>query len=360
MADDQDEAQKTEEPTQRKLDEAHRKGQVATSQEVKHWFMLLGILLIFLLFLPYSAGSMTHGFGTFLSHAHDVHVGSGAIGPVVRDLFLEIGWLLLLPMLVLVFMAVAAGIVQHGWVASAESLKPQLSKISLLKGLKRQFSLKAIAEFVKGILKLAVVGLVVTLIMMPEFHGLEQITRLSPALMMERTWLLSVKVIIVVLAVMTLIAGLDFLYQRFEFHKQQRMSKQEVKDEFKQTEGDPLVRARLRQIRTERARRRMMAAVPEADVVITNPTHFAVALRYDPDTMNAPRCLAKGADSLAQRIRAVAREHDVPVVENRPLAQALFQTVELDQEIPVEHYKAVAEIISYVFRLQRRPMPAAR
>jgi flagellar biosynthetic protein FlhB len=139
--------------------------------------------------------------------------------------------------------------------------------------------------------------------------------------------------------------------------KSLRMSRQEIKDELKQTEGDPQVRARLRQIRTERARRRMMAAVPDADVVITNPTHFAVALKYDPAAMTAPRVIAKGADLVAERIRDLARENDIPLVENPPLARALFSSVELEQEIPTEHYKAVAEIISYVFRLKGRAMP---
>ena len=137
------------------------------------------------------------------------------------------------------------------------------------------------------------------------------------------------------------------------------MTKQEVKDENKQTEGDPMVKGRLRQIRMERARQRMMASVPEADVVITNPTHYAVALKYDPGSMDAPRCLAKGMDDLALRIREVATENDVAIVENPPLARALHQAVEVDREIPPEHYKAVAEVISYVFRLQRRAMPAA-
>jgi flagellar biosynthetic protein FlhB len=166
-------------------------------------------------------------------------------------------------------------------------------------------------------------------------------------------------VLIAVLAVMSVIAGLDFLFQKNQHNKQLRMSRQEVKDEFKQTEGDPMVKARLRQIRVERARQRMMAAVPEADVVIANPTHFAVALSYELGSSGAPMVIAKGVDSLALRIRERAEECDVPVVENPPLARALCEGVELGQEIPQEHYKAVAEIIGYVMRLKGR-MPARR
>src|SRR3546814_110937 len=157
-----------------------------------------------------------------------------------------------------------------------------------------------------------------------------------------------------VLSVMTLIAGIDFLYQKLRHIKKLRMSRQELKDEFRQSEGDPMVKGRLRQIRMERARRRMMAAVPNADVVITNPTHFAVALKYVAVDMSAPRLIAKGADDVAFRIRKIAKEHGVPVVENPPLARGLFAAVDLDEEVPPEHYKAVAEVIGYVMRLKRK------
>ena len=152
--------------------------------------------------------------------------------------------------------------------------------------------------------------------------------------------------------VMILIAGADWFYARFAYLRKMRMTKQEVKDEQKQTEGDPMVKARLRSLRMQRARQRMMAAVPKADVVVTNPTHFACALKYDSDKMNAPTLVAKGQDFMALRIRQIATENDVPIVENAPLARALYATVELDKEIPPQHYKAVAEVISYVFRLK--------
>jgi len=154
--------------------------------------------------------------------------------------------------------------------------------------------------------------------------------------------------------VMTVIAALDFMYQRYNQYKNLRMTKQEVKDEHKQSEGDPHVKARIRRLRQERAQQRMMAAVPEADVVITNPTHYAVALEYKMETMPAPRLVAKGVDSLAQRIRETAEEHEVPLVENPPLARALYAAIELDEEIPAEYYQAVAEVIGYVMRLKGR------
>jgi flagellar biosynthetic protein FlhB len=163
-----------------------------------------------------------------------------------------------------------------------------------------------------------------------------------------------------VCAIITVIAGIDFMYQKFEFQKSMRMSKQEIKDEMKQSEGDPMIKARLRQLRTERARKRMMAAVPDADVVITNPTHYAVALKYDIDEMPAPRLVAKGVDSIAQRMRKVAEENDVAIVENPPLARALHAGVQIDQDIPETHYKAVAEVIGYVWRLKGKSRPRPR
>jgi flagellar biosynthetic protein FlhB len=165
-------------------------------------------------------------------------------------------------------------------------------------------------------------------------------------------WKAASKMLIAVLAVVTVIAALDMLYQKVQHTKQMRMSRQEIKDELKQTDGDPMVKARLRQIRMERARQRMMQAVPESTVVVTNPTHFAVALKYEHDSMDAPELVAKGADLVAKRIREVAEENDVPLVENPPLARALYGGVEVGQPIPTEHYRAVAEVIGYVMQLR--------
>jgi flagellar biosynthetic protein FlhB len=357
MAEEQDKSQKTEEATPRKLEEARKKGQVATSQEVKHWFSILGALILVLAFAPMAATGMTKAMAAHLTTMHTMSMDPASALELLASAAQTIALYLLAPLVVLLLMALAGSLVQNGPLLSTESLKPKLEKISPLKGLKRLFSLKALMEFVKGILKLAIVGGIATAVIMPEFDGLDAFAGLAMPIVMERVWSMSVTMLIAVLAVMTVIAGIDFVYQRYEFLKQQRMTKQEVKDEFKQSEGDPMVKAKLRQIRTERARRRMMAAVPESDVVITNPTHFAVAMKYDPDSMAAPTVVAKGADLMAQRIRALAEEHDVTIVENPPLARALYQAVEIDDIIPPEHYKAVAEVISYVFKMRRRPMP---
>jgi flagellar biosynthetic protein FlhB len=248
--------------------------------------------------------------------------------------------------------AIGASLVQGGVVVSLERIQPSLDKISIIAGMKRLFSAKAIVEFVKGLLKITIVAAVATYLMVPEFASIEQLPQLESGATLELVRKLILKLFIGVVAVLTIIAGVDLVYQKLSMLRQLRMSRQEIRDEMKQTEGDPMIRQRLRQIRQERARRRMMAAVPEASVVITNPTHYAVALKYEMGKTAAPVCLAKGIDSLALRIREVAEEHDVPIVENPPVAQMLYPNVEIDEEIKPEHYRAVAEIIGYVLRLK--------
>ncbi|MEA1937513.1 MAG: flagellar biosynthesis protein FlhB [Pseudomonadota bacterium] len=355
MADDQtqDESQKTEEPTPRKLAEAKRKGQVAISRELNHWLVILTGLIIVMLFVPIGFPAITRTLHPFIAMPDQFPLAPQTIGPLVSQTAKRIGLILLAPMLLLVAVALLGGLAQTGMAFSAEQIKPRLSKLSIPAGIKRQFSLRSVMEFLKGILKIAIVGIVVALLLAPALSSIDHFAGLPIPPVMSEIRILTLRMMGGVLGVMTVIAALDLLYQRFEFRKKLRMSRQEIKDEFKQTEGDPMVRARLRQLRMEKARRRMMQAVPNADVVITNPTHFAVALQYDMATMHAPILLAKGADAVAARIRTLALEHDIPIIEEPPLARAIFESVELDEEIPPAHYKAVAEIISYVFKLKK-------
>jgi len=357
VAEETEDSQKTEEPTPKRLEDARRKGQVASSREVNHWFMILAGAVSFMALAPGMSNGIVRAISRFVTEPDLIITGRNGIGAALKGMLGEVLLAVLPVIMLLVIAAILAGVVQSGLVFSGERIKPELSKISIAKGAKRLFSLKSVAEFVKSVLKLIIVGGVVTLLFIPIFDDLTSITTMPIVATMTLLQSLAVRLFIGVLAVMSVIAVIDFIYQRFEHMKSMRMSRQEIKDELKQTEGDPQVRARLRQIRTERARRRMMAAVPEADVVITNPTHFAVALKYEPQEMSAPRLVAKGADAIAERIREVARDNDVPLVENPPLARALFASVDLEQEIPAEHYKAVAEIISYVFQLKGRTMP---
>jgi flagellar biosynthetic protein FlhB len=353
MAEDQqDDSQKTEEPTSRRLEQAREKGQVARSQEVNHWFMILAIAIVFGVF----GEPLVDGIGTsllpFIEHPHDIRLDGGQVRAVLADVGWRLGLAVMIPVAVMVLMALLSGMSQNGLLISFDSIKPKLEKLSLRKGLKRLFSTRSVVDFLKGVAKISIVASVVVILLWPEWRVLPNLASFEARELLNLLQVLAMRVLIGVLAVMTLIAALDFLYQKQQHTKQLRMSRQEIKEEFKQTEGDPMIKSRLRQIRMERARKRMMAAVPEADVVVTNPTHFAVALNYDESRAQAPILVAKGADSMAQRIREIAKEHDVPIVRNPPLSRALYDGVDLDQEIPTEHYKAVAEIIGYVMRLK--------
>ena len=353
MADNEDRAQKTEEPTPKRLEEARKKGQVASSREVNTWFMILAGTIVLML-APTVMGGFSGVLVRFLSEPHEIPVDAEHLLALSAETLDQLFTMFAPLLLIFVTAAIAASWVQHGPIASTDKLIPKLENISLIKGLGRLFSLRSLVEFVKGILKMAIVGAVAFALVAPEVDRISDSAALEPADLLNLIWTLALRMLGGVCSIITVIAGIDFLYQKFEFHKSMRMSKQEIKDELKQSEGDPIIKARLRQLRMERARRRMMAAVPEADVVITNPTHYAVALKYDKAVMEAPTMTAKGADRIALRMREVAEEHDVPVIENPPLARALHSGVEIDQQIPEAYYRAVAEVIGYVWRLKGR------
>lgn len=359
MADDKDAADKTEEPTGRRLSEATEKGQIPRSQEVNHWFMLGGLCLVLIMFAGSMGRTMVTSLMPFLERPHEFAVEAEAMTSLLRDAAMAAAWVMAPAILIALIAALGAGFLQHPPVIATEKLKPQLQKISPVAGLKRIFSRTGFAEFLKGVFKVSIVSAVGFGILWPDVGMLGQLVSLEPlgALSVAKDEVL--KLLAGVLAVLALIAIADVVFQRFEHRRRLRMSRQEVKDEHKQTEGDPQVKARIRSVRQERARKRMMAAVPTATVVVTNPTHFAIALKYDGDKMEAPVVVAKGADHLALRIRELATESLVPIVENPPLARALYAACDVDEEIPVEQYKAVAEIIGFVMRQKGRVAPPA-
>jgi flagellar biosynthesis protein FlhB len=352
MADTPEKDDRTEEPTQRRLEQAIERGDVAKSQEVNTWFVIAGGALVLMAF----SGSMSQGLSTsmrgLIANAHGIRVDGRGFVAMVQKISLDVLAAVAIPLLLLMLAAIIANIIQHRLVWSTEPLKPKLSKISPLAGFKRLFSKQALANFVKGLVKLAVIGGIMVLLLWPERGRLDTLVTVEPAALLPITQALSLKVLGAVVAILALIAAADYLFQYRQWFERQKMSMRELKDEFKQTDGDPHVKAKIRFIRESRMRKRMMAAVPEASVVITNPTHFAIALKYERG-MNAPVCVAKGMDAIALKIREVADAHNVPIVENPPLARALHGTVEIDKEIPPEHYKAVAEVIGYVMRLNR-------
>jgi flagellar biosynthetic protein FlhB len=277
-------------------------------------------------------------------------------GPGLLELAQSLGFAVLsalgIPFLFLIIAALAGNMIQHKMVWSAEALAPKFSKISPMAGAKRIFGKQAAANFLKGLFKLIALGVVMMAVLWPERHRLDAMIRFEPEAIMGVTTTLTLQLMGAVVAMLALVAIADFFFQYRTWYEKQKMSLQEIKEEYKQSEGDPHVKGRIRQLRQQRMKKRMMAAVPKASVIITNPTHYAVALSYDRG-MPAPICVAKGVDAVALKIREVAKAHDVPIVENVALARALHASVEIDDEIPVEHYKAVAEIIGYVMGLKR-------
>ncbi len=354
MADqDQDDDDRTEEPTQRKLEDAIKRGDVPRSQEIGTLFVLGGMALSLLMFGASSARDLLFAMKPFIGNVHQI---SGDSAGVRYALTIALGTTLAavaLPFLMLMISGLAGGLVQHRPLWTVEPLAPKFNRVSPMAGAKRIFGKEAFVQFFKGLFKIGLVGIVVWLVIAGEHDRGDAMARMDVVSLLPATQALVLKVLGSVLAVFAALAGADFLYQRFTWMKRQRMTKQEMKQEFKEQEGSPEIKAKRKQIAQARLRRRMMQAVPQATVVVMNPTHFAVALQYERG-MAAPVCVAKGVDSLALKIREVAREHGVPVVENPPLARALHASVDIDEEVPVEHYKAVAEVIGYVMLLKRR------
>lgn len=353
---EEDDAQKTEDPTEKKLSKAREKGQVAMSQEIKSWSVLLAGAMGVVFMSTFMANEV-RGFSlAFIEKAHMLPVEGSAMQDLLMETALKTGIALgPLALLLLVF-ALAGNMLQTGLLYAPSKIKPELSKISPMKGIKRMFSMKSMVEFGKGIAKLLIVAVISIGLTIPLLGDVELLPGASMTDIMDRVYQVAVVISLATVGVMTAIAGLDWAYQKYHFTKEMRMSKQEVKDEHKQAEGDPQVKGRIRAMRQQRARERMMAAVPEADVVITNPTHYAIALQYDAEEMPAPKLIAKGVDNVAFRIREVAEEHDIPIVENPPLARALYASVDLDEQIPPEHFVAVAEVIGYVMRLKGKTL----
>ena len=349
---DEDDTEKSEDPTQKRLDDALERGDVAKSQEVNTWFVIAGATLVLSSFSGSIGGSIQMPLRNLIANSWQIRTDGPGLLALAQKLEYILVAALGVPFLLLILAAVAGNIVQHRFVWSAESLKPKFSKISPLSGAKRIFGKQAAANFAKGLFKVIALGAVMVAILWPERSRLDSMMRFDPDALLGVTRTLTLQLLGAVVALLALVAIGDYLFQYRQWFERQKMSLREMKEEFKQSEGDPHIKGRIRQLRVARMKKRMMAAVPKASVIITNPTHYSVALSYERG-MSAPICVAKGMDNIALKIREIAREHDIPIVENVPLARALYATVEVDDEIPVEHYHAVAEIIGYVMGLKR-------
>ena len=352
MADEDDGGERTEDPTQKRLDDALERGDVAKSQEVNTWFMIAGATLVLSTFSGSIGGGIETPLKNLIANSWMIRTDGPTLLMLAQNLEYAVFAVIGVPLLMLLLAAIAGNMLQHRLVWSGESLKPKFSKISPMEGAKRIFGKQALANFLKGLFKVMALGVVMTAILWPERHRLESMLRFDPSSLLGVIVSLTVHLMGAVVAMLAVVAIADYFFQYRQWYERQKMSLQEIKEEFKQSEGDPHVKGRIRQLRQARMKKRMMAAVPKASVIITNPTHYSVALSYERG-MQAPVCVAKGVDLIALKIREVAGQHNIPIVENVPLARALYATVEIDEEIPVEHYHAVAEIIGYVMGFKR-------
>lgn len=359
MAEEKDDSQKTEEPTQYKLQQAEEKGDVTQSPDVAAWLVLAAATAWMVLWGPAMADSLRRYMTGFLASGHAITVTPQNADSFASTLGLEILQTLGIPFALLMAVAVAAHLIQHRPVFALDKIAPKLERLSLIQGFKRLFGKQAWVTFAKGLFKTAAIAVAIAMTVWPSKEELLAMITLPVSLLLLETLSLVTQALIAALSVLGVIAILDYGWQYFERMRRLKMTREEVKDEHKQSEGDPVVKQRLRQIRLERSRKRMMAAVPKAAVIITNPTHYAVALAYESGKMGAPICVAKGVDHVALKIREVGREHNVPVVENPPLARALYASVDVDETIKPEHYKAVAQVIGFVMRLKGK-VPSAR
>jgi flagellar biosynthetic protein FlhB len=352
MAEGDEDLEKTEEPTSRRIEEAVKKGQVAFSREVTSFLLFVSMAIIVIWVVPAFGKNAISFLGTFIISAGEIPINYENFDEFMADVFKRSLFTFITPVLVCIFAVLVASFMQNGFIYSIEPLVPKLEKISIFKGFKRIFSWRSVMEFFKGLIKIIIISYITYLVFLSYENEILATVEVGINGIMDIFSHLAFLIILGACVLMMIVAVTDFLYQRFEYMKSLKMTKQEIKEEYKQTEGNPEIKAKLKQIRQERARRRMMAAVPKADVVIRNPTHYAVALKYEQVAMSAPRVLALGQDLVALNIIRVAEENDVAIVTDRNLAKALYESAELDQEIPLEHYKAVAEVIAYVYKLK--------
>ncbi|WP_441242881.1 flagellar biosynthesis protein FlhB [Tardiphaga sp. 768_D3_N2_1] len=347
-----DDSEKTHDPTQKKLDDAHQRGDVAKSQEVNTWFLLAGATLVLSTFNGSVGGGLQAPLKNLLQNSWMIRTDGPGLLMLAKSLCMSILSTMGMPILFLVIAALAGNLIQHRLVFSTEGLVPKFSKLSPMEGAKRLFGKQAFANFLKGLFKLVLLGAVMCAVLWPERFRLDALIHIDPSAMLGITTSLTLQLMGSVVAMLAFVAIADFFFQYRTWYEKLKMSLQEVKEEYKQSEGDPHIKGKIKQLRQQNMKKRMMAAVPKASVIITNPTHYAVALSYERG-MTAPICVAKGVDNIALKIREVAGKHDIPIVENVPLARALYATVEIDEEIPGEHYHAVAEVIGYVMSLKR-------
>ncbi|SHH77953.1 EscU/YscU/HrcU family type III secretion system export apparatus switch protein [Cognatishimia maritima] len=357
---EEDRSNKTQEPTEKKLRDARKKGDVPASRETGNMMVVVSLIGVVAIALQWQGPKLVDALASLVDNAGRIHVGVerpgvATLGDVFWDFISRIV-LAIAPVFGLILLGGIVGVLIQGeTVVAAERIKPKWSKISIFEGLKRQFSANTLVEFVKSLVKVLVVGgmalWVTNSAVRDIWQGTGFVPEHLPGYMSDATR----QLLIMAAVFLVPVAILDILWKRFDWRRKQMMSVKEIRDEMKEAEGDPLIRGKRAQLRRQRAQQRIATAVPTANVILTNPTHYAVALRYEQGVDVAPVCVAKGADLMARQIRLIAHEHEVPIIENKPLARTLYDVIEVDDQVPVEHWEVVAEIISFVMALKRDP-----
>jgi len=348
--------EKSEEPTQKRLEDARKKGQVAFSREVSNFSMIFALTMSVAMIVPWACRTAADRLEKYIRLSAELSLKNEALEKliplIVSDTFHIAGFFFML----MVIFAIIPSVAQNGLNISYDSITPKFEKISIMKGFSRMFSMRSVVEFLKGIVKIIVVGVISYVSIIHDLPKLEMTPEMGTEETLALLMHLCMKILIASTVAVFFIALADLIYQKFQHKKQLMMSMQEIKDEYKQQEGDPVIKGKLKQMRMARARQRMMQAVPGADVIITNPTHYAVALKYEHEKMSAPVVVALGKDNIALKMKEIAGEHKIPIVRNAPLARALYDQGEIDQQIPIEHFQAVAEVITYVYKLKGKKL----
>jgi|SRR5579859_456220 len=354
MSDTDDAASRTEEPTPRKLQQARERGEVVKTPDLAPVASLAGAAAVAALAGGYLCRNLAASLTPFLARPDTMSFeGNGGV-QIMRAAILAATPAMAAVLLAACLGGVAANLIQTGFLFSPERLSFDLKKVSPLEGFKRVFGLDGFVQFLKSLLKVVLTAVLAGWVLKPHMSELENLVGMDPLSMLGFASDILRRLVFAVAIFLLLVAGADWFWQRQRFLKRMRMSKEELKEEFRQSEGDPHIKARQKQLRAERSRRRMIQAVPSATVVVMNPTHYAVALRYDTSEAPAPMCVAKGQDSLALKIREVAEAAGVPVIEDPPLARALYAAVDVDEIIPPAHYEAVAKIIGFILSTGRK------
>jgi flagellar biosynthetic protein FlhB len=354
MSDTNDSASKTEDASPRKLQQARERGEVVKTPDVAPLFSLVAVASVVAVGGGFMSRNLMDALTPFLAHPDAMSFDSDGGVAIMKSAVLAAAPVVGVVMLAACVAGVAGNVIQTGLMFSPERLAFDPSKLSPMAGIKRVFGLDGFAQFVKSLLKVGLTGLLAWWVLNPHVNELEALASLDPPAMLGFAADILRRLVFAVAAFLLVVAGGDWFWQRQRFLQRMKMTKEEMKEDFKQSEGDPHIKARQRQLRNERARRRMMQQVPTATVVVMNPTHYAVALKYDQGETPAPMCVAKGIDSLALKIREIAEEAGVPVLEDPPLARALYAAVEIDEIIPAAHYEAVAKIIGFILSAGRK------